>query len=112
MAESLRLPPATELAECLAPNPGDVSRLWSGALFIKLLQAVAGISTCFATAAYRLDDGEVIVQKENGVSDFEALKSAIRWRPQRLIFCAFDLLHLNGKELGYQPLVERRAKLK
>jgi bifunctional non-homologous end joining protein LigD len=57
-------------------------------------------------------DGEVIVQKENGVSDFEALKSAIRWRPQSLIFCAFDLLHLNGKELRDQPLVERRAKLK
>ena len=43
-------------------------------------------------------DGEVIVQDENGVSDFEALKSAIRWRPQSLIFCAFDLLHLNGKD--------------
>ena len=43
-------------------------------------------------------DGEVIVQDEHGVSDFEALKSAIRWRPQSLIFCAFDLLHLNGKD--------------
>jgi bifunctional non-homologous end joining protein LigD len=44
-------------------------------------------------------DGEVIVQDENGVSDFDALKSAIRWRPQSLIFCAFDLLHLNDKDL-------------
>ena len=42
-------------------------------------------------------DGEIIVQDERGVSDFEALKSAIRWQPQRLVFCAFDLLHLNGK---------------
>jgi bifunctional non-homologous end joining protein LigD len=57
-------------------------------------------------------DGEVIVQNENGVSDFEALRSAIRWRPQSLIFCAFDLLHLNGKDLREQPLLERRAKLK
>jgi bifunctional non-homologous end joining protein LigD len=32
-------------------------------------------------------DGEVIVQDERGVSDFEALKSAIRWQPQSLIFC-------------------------
>src|SRR5262245_40044861 len=38
-------------------------------------------------------------------------KSAIRWRPQSLIFCAFDLLHLNGKDLRDHPLVERRAKL-
>src|SRR6185369_9222216 len=57
-------------------------------------------------------DGEVIVQNECGISDFEALKSAIRWRPQTLILCAFDLLHLNGKDLRDQPLMERRAKLK
>jgi ATP-dependent DNA ligase len=47
-----------------------------------------------------------------GVSDFEALKSAIRWHPQSLIFCAFDLLHLNGKDLRNAPLLERRARLK
>jgi bifunctional non-homologous end joining protein LigD len=57
-------------------------------------------------------DGEVIVQDAHGVSDFEALKSAIRWRPQTLIFCAFDLLHLNGKDLRDSPLLERKAKLK
>src|SRR6185369_10782273 len=69
-------------------------------------------------AAAKLDcrsaiiDGEIIVQDERGVSDFEALKSAIRWTPQRLVFCAFDLLHLNGKDLRDHPLLERRAKLK
>jgi bifunctional non-homologous end joining protein LigD len=57
-------------------------------------------------------DGEVIVQNKNGVSDFDAAKSAIRWRPHSLVFCAFDLLHLNGKDLRDQPLMERRAKLK
>jgi bifunctional non-homologous end joining protein LigD len=57
-------------------------------------------------------DGEVIVQDEDGVSDFEALKSAIRWHPQSLIFCVFDLLHLNGEDLHDRPLLERRAKLK
>jgi bifunctional non-homologous end joining protein LigD len=50
-------------------------------------------------------DGEVIVQDER-------LKSAIRWRPQRLIFCAFDLLHFNGKDFCDRPLLERRAKLR
>ena len=67
-------------------------------------------------AAAKLDcrsaiiDGEVIVQNKNGVSDFDALKSAIRWRPQSLVFCAFDLLHLNGKDLRDRPLLERRAR--
>src|SRR6187455_737302 len=69
-------------------------------------------------AAAKLDcrsaiiDGEVIVQDEHGVSDFEALKSAILWRPQSLILCAFDLLHLNGKDLRQLTLLERRGKLK
>ena len=69
-------------------------------------------------AAVKLDcrsaiiDGEMIVQNEQGVSDFEALKSAIRWQPQKLILCAFDLLHMNGKDLRSAPLLERRAKLK
>jgi bifunctional non-homologous end joining protein LigD len=57
-------------------------------------------------------DGEIIVQDKNGVSDFDALKSAIRRRPQSLIFCAFDLLHLNGKDFRERPLLERRAKLR
>src|SRR5262245_37948122 len=57
-------------------------------------------------------DGEVIVQDERGVSDFDALKSAIRWHPQSLIFCAFDLLHFNAKDFCDRPLLERRAKLR
>jgi bifunctional non-homologous end joining protein LigD len=69
------------------------------------------------TAAAKLDcrsaimDGEVIVQDARGISDFEALKSAIRWQPERLIFYAFDLLHLNGKDLRDEPLSARRTKL-
>jgi bifunctional non-homologous end joining protein LigD len=74
--------------------------------------------TGITKAAVKLDcrsaiiDGEIIIQDKNGVSDFDALKSAIRWRPQGVIFCAFDLLHLNGKDLRKRPLLERRAKLK
>ena len=43
-------------------------------------------------------DGEAIVQDERGASDFDALMSAIRWNPHKLIFYAFDLLHLDGKD--------------
>jgi bifunctional non-homologous end joining protein LigD len=57
-------------------------------------------------------DGEAIVQDGNGISDFEALSSALRWRPHSIILYAFDLMHLNGKDLRQQALSERRANLK
>jgi bifunctional non-homologous end joining protein LigD len=44
-------------------------------------------------------DGEMVVQDENGVSDFAELRSAIRWSPQRLILYAFDLLMIDGMDL-------------
>ena len=52
------------------------------------------------------------MQDERGVSDFEALNSAIRWQPHKLIFYAFDLLHLDGKDVRDRSLLERRSKLK
>jgi bifunctional non-homologous end joining protein LigD len=72
----------------------------------------------FLNAAARLRcrsailDGEVIVQDARGISDFEALKSVIWSRPERLVFYAFDLLYLNGKDLREESLLQRRAKLK
>ena len=57
-------------------------------------------------------DGEAIVQGGNGVSDFEALPSAMRWRPHSIILYAFDLMHLDWKDLRQQTLSERRANLK
>ena len=57
-------------------------------------------------------DGEAIVQDHNGASDFDALSSAMRWRPDSVILYAFDLMHLNGRDLRRQPLLERRAMLK
>ena len=57
-------------------------------------------------------DGEVIVQDRRGASDFEALQAALRSKRAPLIFYAFDLLHLDGKDYRNAPLVERRARLK
>ena len=57
-------------------------------------------------------DGEMIVQGEDGRSDFEALAGAIRRAPRRLVFFAFDLLHLDGNDLRKRPLLERRALLR
>ena len=57
-------------------------------------------------------DGEAIVQDQNGASDFDALSSAMRWRPDSVILYAFDLMHLNGRDLRPKPIFERRALLK
>ena len=56
-------------------------------------------------------DGEAIIQDENGISDFEALRSAL-WRcADAIILYAFDLMHLNGRDLRQEPLSERRRLL-
>jgi hypothetical protein len=53
-----------------------------------------------------------VVQDEQGISDFEALRSAIHKAPHRLVFFAFDLLHLDGQDLRRTPLIETRASLR
>ena len=57
-------------------------------------------------------DGEAIVQDGNGASDFEALSSAMRRQPHSIILYAFDIMHLDGKDLRQQALSERRSILK
>src|SRR5262245_61321352 len=52
------------------------------------------------------------VQDEHGITDFHALCSAIHRAPHRILFFAFDLLHLDGQDLRGQPLMERRALLR
>ena len=36
----------------------------------------------------------------------------MRWQPHSIVLYAFDLLHLNGKDLRQKTLLERRAKLR
>ena len=56
-------------------------------------------------------DGEVYLPDARGAADFSGLPAAIRWRPQDLIFVAFDLLHLDGEDLRSRPIESRRAML-
>lgn len=56
-------------------------------------------------------DGEVIVFDDHGTSDFQALRSAIRWQQERVVFVAFDIMHLDGNDLRHLPLLARRAML-
>jgi ATP-dependent DNA ligase len=70
-----------------------------------------------AVAAGSLDvenaiiDGEIIVLNDKGLSDFAELRKAITRRQHDLYFVAFDLLHLNGRDLRDMALEERREIL-
>jgi DNA ligase D-like protein (predicted ligase) len=57
-------------------------------------------------------DGETVVQDERGVADFHALRRAIGSGGQGIVFFAFDLLHLDGRDLRGRPLAERRTLLR
>ncbi|TIN14728.1 MAG: DNA ligase, partial [Mesorhizobium sp.] len=56
-------------------------------------------------------DGEVIVPGEQGVADCLVLEAAIWKEPSRLVFVAFDILHLDGRNLAALPLLQRKQAL-
>jgi len=57
-------------------------------------------------------DGEVVVLDERGVSRFEALQKALaNGETWRLVFYAYDLLHLNGWDLSRVSLSRRKSLL-
>ncbi|MDX8540626.1 RNA ligase family protein [Mesorhizobium abyssinicae] len=56
-------------------------------------------------------DGEVIVPGEQGSPDRPALETAIWHEPSRLVFVAFDILHLDGRDLASLPLLQRKQAL-
>jgi bifunctional non-homologous end joining protein LigD len=60
-----------------------------------------------------LIDGEIVVEDENGVSNFSMLQAALKEGSRdRFVYYAFDLLHRDGRDLRDAPLVERKAELK
>ena len=56
-------------------------------------------------------DGEIVVLNEAGLSDYQALRTAITRRQHDLYLVAFDLLHLNGHDLRDMDLEDRREIL-
>lgn len=57
-------------------------------------------------------DGELVVEREGGVSDFSALQADLsEGRTDRFRFYAFDLLFLKGHDLRSLPLEKRKALL-
>lgn len=59
-----------------------------------------------------LIDGELVVEAAGGASDFAALQADLsEGRGDRFLYYAFDLLHLDGRDLRPLPLVERKGML-
>lgn len=58
-------------------------------------------------------DGEVMLMRADGSSDFGALRHVkAKRRENAVIYMVFDLLWLNGRDLRGCPLLERRARLR
>ncbi|HET7023401.1 MAG TPA: DNA ligase D [Xanthobacteraceae bacterium] len=63
-------------------------------------------------AGTALIDGEIVVEDENGISNFSELQAALKQgERERFIYYVFDLLHLDGCDLTGLPMVERKAEL-
>src|SRR5208337_4232056 len=59
-----------------------------------------------------LIDGELVVENEAQASDFSALQADIgEGRTDRLVYYAFDLLHLDAYDLRDAPLIARKTLL-
>ncbi len=57
-------------------------------------------------------DGEAVMERPDGITDFFALHAALAARSAvRAFLYAFDLQHLNGDDLRDPPLDERRPLL-
>jgi bifunctional non-homologous end joining protein LigD len=71
-----------------------------------VLGAAAGLDVASA-----LIDGEATVVLPDGRTSFQALQAALKQSPGDIVFYAFDLLELDGKDLTGRPLAERKQKL-
>jgi bifunctional non-homologous end joining protein LigD len=73
-----------------------------------------GIANALATLPTdtALIDGEALVENSQGVSDFSGLQAALsEGHEEKIVFYAFDLLHIDGYDLRPLPLKERKRVL-
>src|ERR1700730_2214943 len=74
------------------------------ARFPKIVDAVASLSVRSCVV-----DGEAIVVDERGLSVFDALR--FRLCDHAAVLCAFDLIELDGEDLRWVPLEDRKQTL-
>lgn len=79
---------------------------WTGK-FEELAESLASLPVANAYI-----DGEAVILDQAGRSDFGALQNWFKTpNGQRVTFCAFDLLFLDGQDLRREPLAARKEKL-
>jgi len=75
--------------------------------FPTIAQAIA-----LLPAQAALIDGELVAEGSNGISSFSLLQEDLKnGRHDRIVFYAFDLLHLDGRDLQPLPLTARKEAL-
>ena len=80
---------------------------WTARFGRGIATAVEGLSCDSAVI-----DGEIVVLDDSGVSTFADLQAALsEGRHEGMVFYAFDLLHLDGRDLKAEPLVARKEQL-
>src|SRR5688572_11382152 len=78
---------------------------------------LTGMYPGIAAAGLRLNadqavvDGEIVALDAQGTPSFQALQHRGSHPAHQIVFYAFDLLHLDGKDLTAEPLLKRRARL-
>jgi bifunctional non-homologous end joining protein LigD len=93
----------------LAAKDGQRVRLWSRNLkdataqYPSIARSIAEVHTDTA-----LLDGEIVALDENGRPSFQALHHQ---SAHILVYYAFDVLHVNGRDTIKVPLTERRSQL-
>ncbi len=97
----------------IAVVEGGRARLWSrkGTDYSKRATAVAAAVAALADDV--MLDGELVVLRPDGTTDFEALQATLRRaRPGLdLAYMVWDLLRLRGEWLFRRPLLERKERL-
>ena len=80
---------------------------WTDRFGAEVVAALADLDVADA-----LIDGELVVENQNGASDFSLLQADLSaGRTDRFIYYAFDLLHLDGYDLREAVLVARKEAL-
>ena len=94
----------------IARKDGGRVTIWSrhGTIFTDKLPKIAE-AVCSLAAESALIDGEAVVLRPDGHSDFTALRT--KAGSARACLVAFDILSLNGVDLRQRPIEERRAAL-
>ena len=73
--------------------------------YVEMAQALEGVK------ADAVIDGELVAIGNDGASHFQLLQNALRHKA-KLLYCAFDLMFADGKDLRALPLLERKKRLK